>query len=75
LSRTEILATSAPPAGDAVFGRILCGVDGTEPGLEAVRQAARVLAPDGSLVLAAVCEAPLAVHGGTHAAEAVDDLS
>lgn len=35
-----------PPA---VFDRVIAGVDGTEPGFEAARQAARLVAPDGWL--------------------------
>jgi nucleotide-binding universal stress UspA family protein len=64
-----------PPASPhAVLGRILCGVDGGEPGLEAVRQATRLLAPGGTIVLGSVCESHLAVHGGLHAADALREL-
>lgn len=73
--RTAAAAETGPsPSRDAVLGRILCGVDGGEPGLEAVRQATRLVAPDGTIVLAAVCESHLAVHGGLHAADALREL-
>lgn len=61
-------------AAAAVFERILCGVDGSEDGLEAVRQAVRLLAPEGELVLGSVFEAHLAVHAGVHAREAQREL-
>jgi nucleotide-binding universal stress UspA family protein len=35
--------------GSSVFERVVAGVDGTEAGLEAVRQASRLVAPDGRL--------------------------
>lgn len=44
--------TERPPAaraGEAVFSRVVAGVDGSEPGFEAARQAARLVAPDGWL--------------------------
>jgi nucleotide-binding universal stress UspA family protein len=34
---------------NSVFGRVVAGVDGTEPGFEAARQAARLVAADGWL--------------------------
>jgi nucleotide-binding universal stress UspA family protein len=36
-------------SGASVFDRVVAGVDGTEPGFEAARQAARLVAPDGWL--------------------------
>jgi nucleotide-binding universal stress UspA family protein len=60
--------------GRAVFGRVLCGVDGSEHGLEAVRQAALVLAPGGRLVLASVCESHLALRAGVHVVQTRRDL-
>lgn len=38
---------------DSVFARVLVGVDGTEAGLEACRQAARLVEPDGWIELVA----------------------
>jgi nucleotide-binding universal stress UspA family protein len=37
------------PAGSSVFARVVAGVDGSEPGYEAARQAARLVAADGWL--------------------------
>lgn len=42
-------AQEMPRAAEAVFARIVAGVDGSEPGFEAARQAARLLGPDGWL--------------------------
>jgi nucleotide-binding universal stress UspA family protein len=48
-------ARVAEPRASSIFGRLVAGVDGSEPGFEAVRQAARLVAPDGWLeVLCAV---------------------
>jgi nucleotide-binding universal stress UspA family protein len=38
-------------AADSLFTRVVAGLDGSEPGFEAVRQAARLVAPDGRLEL------------------------
>jgi nucleotide-binding universal stress UspA family protein len=48
LSTTSTASTSL---AEAVFSRVVAGVDGGEPGYEAVRQAARLVAPEGSLEL------------------------
>jgi nucleotide-binding universal stress UspA family protein len=45
-----------------VFERIVCGVDGSEESLEAVRQAGILLEPDGRLLLVAVADLTRAVH-------------
>jgi nucleotide-binding universal stress UspA family protein len=43
------------PRASSIFGRVVAGVDGSERGFEAVRQAARLVAPDGWLeVISAV---------------------
>jgi hypothetical protein len=36
---------------ESIFMRVIAGVDGSEPGFEAVAQAARLVAPIGSLEL------------------------
>lgn len=43
---------AAERTGAAVFARVLAGVDGSDAGLEAARQAARLVAPGGTLELA-----------------------
>jgi nucleotide-binding universal stress UspA family protein len=47
-----------------VFDRLLCGVDGTQEGLEAVRQASRLRAQDGTLAVVSAVDLALAVHAG-----------
>jgi nucleotide-binding universal stress UspA family protein len=56
----------------AIFGRIVCGVDGTPESLVAVRQATRLRDPDGSLEVAVVANLAKAAQAGiaaSHAAE------
>lgn len=57
-----------------VFQRIICGVDGSEPGFEAVRQAMRLRAPDATLTAVAVAEVELASHAGFAAPTEVAQL-
>lgn len=51
-------STTWTPAGPAVidggFARVVCGIDGTRGGYECARQAARITAPAGRLVLVGV---------------------
>jgi nucleotide-binding universal stress UspA family protein len=61
---------SEPP----IFERILCGVDGTQESLVAVRQAARLRDPDGRVELAAVADIAKAAHAGVAAPHAADLL-
>jgi nucleotide-binding universal stress UspA family protein len=56
------------------FRRIVCGVDGSVAGFEALRQARRLLGPEGRLVAVTVVEERIAVHTGMFAATALDDL-
>ena len=66
-----------------MFERVVCGVDGSEASLEAVRQADVVLADGGRLVLVAAVDltdaihfqiAPTAVHAARHALERAEEL-
>ena len=66
-----------------MFERIVCGVDGSAAGLEAVRQADVLLADGGRLVLVAAVDltdalhfqiAPTAVHAARHALERAEEL-
>jgi nucleotide-binding universal stress UspA family protein len=50
-----------------LFPSVVCGVDASEAGKIAARVAARVADPDGALVLVAVDDPSLAVHGGWQA--------
>jgi nucleotide-binding universal stress UspA family protein len=57
-----------------VFDRIICGVDGSEAGVEAVRQALRLGAAAGSILAVAVSESHLAVHAGMLASQLTGEL-
>jgi nucleotide-binding universal stress UspA family protein len=48
--------------GSGVLRRVLCGVDGSPAGEEAVRQGVRLRAPDGRLLLASVATPAAAAH-------------
>ena len=62
-----------------VFGRVLCGVDGSPAGEEAVRQGARLRSPQGRLLLVSVANPAAAAHPQAavalelHAATALQD--
>jgi nucleotide-binding universal stress UspA family protein len=62
----------AQASASPVFERIICGVDGTPASLVAVRQALRLQAENGSVLLSAVANLAQAAHAGMaapHAAE------
>lgn len=65
-SKTSLLAQpeGRPVASTFVFERVLCGIDETPESLEAARQASRLRAPRGSLVLVAVAHTGAAIHAG-----------
>lgn len=56
------------------FQRIVCGVDGSLEGFEALQQARSLLAPGGRLVAVTACEDHLAVHTGLHAPRVAAEL-
>jgi nucleotide-binding universal stress UspA family protein len=58
----------------AVLARIVCGVDGSPEGLEAVRQARRIAPADARLLIVGVTETHLAVHTGLSAARWAEEL-
>lgn len=60
--------------GEHVFDRIVCAVDGSPQALEAVRQAERLRAPNGTLHVATVAEVDTAVHAGFAASHVLDEL-
>ncbi|MEX0817042.1 MAG: universal stress protein [Gaiellales bacterium] len=57
-----------------ILERIVCGVDGSETGYEALRQARTLIPAGGRLVAVIVVEEHLAVHAGMQAPKALDDL-
>lgn len=64
---------STAPAGSP-FSRVVVGVDGTEPGFEACRQAARIADAGGSLELLTVLHLAEAALAGWSAPRVADDL-
>jgi universal stress protein A len=58
----------------SVFARIVCGVDGSNAGLEAVRQSRRFETDGSRIVIVSVSEAHLAVHAGMIAGQASDEI-
>ncbi|HKI91537.1 MAG TPA: universal stress protein, partial [Gaiellaceae bacterium] len=68
-------ATVNPGSGRAaVFGRVLVGVDGTEPGFEACRQAAVLAEPDAAVEAVSVVHLSDAIQVGFAAQRAADEL-
>ena len=57
-----------------MFERIVIGVEESPESLVAVRQAARLLEPDGRLVLTAVADVALAVDAGWAATHVLEDV-
>jgi nucleotide-binding universal stress UspA family protein len=58
-----------------VFDRVVCGADGSASAANATALAARVVAPEGSLVLVSVEELGLAVHAGFRMAPVAEQLA
>jgi nucleotide-binding universal stress UspA family protein len=56
------------------FTRIVCGIDVSGAGLEAVRQASRLAHPESELVLVGVSESHLGSQAGMLAAHAVEEI-
>jgi nucleotide-binding universal stress UspA family protein len=56
------------------FERVICGVDATDESIDAARQAARLVSPDGRLVLVAVAELEVAAQAGFAAAMVANEL-
>ena len=66
---------AAAAEGEAVFRRVLVGIDETPESLVAAAQAAVLRTPGGRLVLVAVAERYLAAHAGMAAVDAEDRLT
>jgi nucleotide-binding universal stress UspA family protein len=58
-----------------VFERVVCGIDGSPSAADAAAVAARVVSPDGRLVIVAVEEHALAVHSGFRMAPVAEKIS
>jgi nucleotide-binding universal stress UspA family protein len=65
---------SPEPATRSLFASVLVGVDGTEEGLEAVRQAAAVVDPAGVVAVLGVVETALAARAGFDSARVAEEL-
>jgi nucleotide-binding universal stress UspA family protein len=61
-------------AQGSVFDRLVVGVDGTEPGFEACRQAAVLAAPGAPIEAVAVVHLADAIHTGLNAPRVTDQL-
>lgn len=61
-------------ARTGVFDRVICGVEGSPAGLEAVRQATLLVAPGGTLLLASVVHLAEAAKAGWDAARIACEL-
>jgi nucleotide-binding universal stress UspA family protein len=61
-------------AKPAVFDRVLCGICGCPASTEAVRQAARLVAPDGALALVACADVAKAAAAGFLATQAAEEI-
>jgi nucleotide-binding universal stress UspA family protein len=61
--------------GTPVFDRVVCGVDRSAAGVIAARAAARVAAPEGSLLLVAVDDPSPAVHAGWGMPRVLEELA
>jgi nucleotide-binding universal stress UspA family protein len=59
----------------SVFRKIVCGVDGSPAGLEAVKQARRLAPTDAQFTLISVSESHLAVRTGALAADSAERLN
>lgn len=60
---------------DGVFDCVVCGVDASDAGTEAARQAARLTNPEGSLTLVTVDDPSIAVHAGWRMAAIAEELA
>jgi nucleotide-binding universal stress UspA family protein len=58
----------------SVFDRVIVGIDGTEPGLEACKQALRLVAPDGWIELVSAVYLAGAALAGWSAARMAEEL-
>lgn len=74
MQRRHVVDAPTGSAPRSIFARVLVGIDGTEAGMEACRQAAVLVEPEGSLDLVCVVETALAVHAGLSAPRIVAEM-
>jgi nucleotide-binding universal stress UspA family protein len=75
MTGTEHPATDGQaPNGASVFSRVLVGVDGSEPGFEACRQAGRLAEPRSAIEAVAVVHLADASKAGMNAPRIADEL-
>jgi nucleotide-binding universal stress UspA family protein len=73
---TRTSSGTGPASGSqAIFDRVLVGIDSTDESLVAAAQAGVLRAPGGRLVLLAAVERYRAAHAGLFAAQAEDELA
>ena len=76
MTPTERFADDEPTATtESVFSRVVVGVDGTEPGFEACRQAARLADPSAPIEVVTVVHVAEAARAGFEAARIADELA
>ena len=76
MTPTERFADDEPTAmTESVFSRVVVGVDGTEPGFEACRQAARLADAGAPIEAVAVVHLAEAAPGGVRGAPIADELA
>lgn len=64
----------APPLRASIFSRIVVGVDGSEPGFDACRQAGRLREPGGWLEVFTAVHLGKATHAGASAPRMVEEI-
>jgi nucleotide-binding universal stress UspA family protein len=74
MTRTRQEVTETTATSHSIFGRVVVGVDGTEPGFEACRQVARLAPPHASIGAVAVVHLAEAAHVGMNAPRIADEL-
>ena len=68
------IGRTVPAHSEELFERVVCGVDGTSEGLDAARQAGRLVNRLGVLSLVSICDTALAAETGYLGADVVDQV-
>src|SRR5687767_12998483 len=75
MSAADHAAPERPGSPTEVFDGIVCGVDASAEGREALRQARRLLSPNGELVAVTVHDPTAAVDAGWAASAVAEELA